>query len=65
MEFSKDIEGLVDRLDNANKQLKHAKSADERLAIGNYIYGLYEALEAIICLPLDYTEKNVLVVIKT
>ena len=59
MEFSKDIEGLVDRLDNANKQLKHAKSADERLAIGNYIYGLYEALEAIICLPLEYNEKNV------
>lgn len=59
MEFGEDIDSLVERLANATIQLKKAKSADERLALGNYIYALYEILEAIIYIPLDYTEKDV------
>lgn len=59
MEFGEDIDSLVERLANATIQLKKAKSADERLALGNYIYALYEILEAIIYIPLGYTEKDV------
>lgn len=59
MEFAEDIDELVERLANATIQLKNAKSADERLALGNYIYALYEILEAIIYIPLDYTEKDI------
>ena len=59
MEFAEDIDNLVERLANATIQLKNAKSADERVALGNYIYALYETLEAIIYLPLGYTEKDV------
>ena len=59
MEFAEDIDSLVERLANATIQLKNAKSADERVALGNYIYALYETLEAIIYLPLGYTEKDV------
>lgn len=59
MEFGEDIDSLVERLANATIQLKKAKSADERLALGNYIYALYEILEAIIYIPLDYTEKDI------
>ncbi len=59
MEFGEDIDSLVERLANATIQLKKAKSADERLALGNYMYALYEILEAIIYIPLDYTEKDV------
>ena len=59
MEFGEDIDSLVERLANATIQLKKAKSADERLALGNYIYSLYEILEAIIYIPLGYTEKDV------
>lgn len=59
MEFKQDVEELIERLGTANMQLKNAKSSDERLALGNYIYTLYEAIQAVICLPLDYSDKDV------
>ena len=59
MEFKQDVEELIERLGTANMQLKNAKSSDERLALGNYIYTLYEAIQAVICLPLDFSDKDV------
>ena len=48
MEFAEDIDDLVERLADATIQLKNAKSADERVALGNYIYTLYETLGTVV-----------------
>ena len=59
MEFAQDVETLVERLETATKQLKKAKSAEERAALGNYIYNLYESIGVIANVPMYVTEKTV------
>lgn len=59
MEIAEDIESLVERLEIATKQLKKAKSKEERAALGNYIFNIYEAIGVIAHIPIYTTEKNV------
>ena len=59
MEIAEDIESLVERLETATKQLKKAKSKEERAALGNYIFNIYEAIGVIAHIPIYTTEKNV------
>ena len=59
MEIAEDIETLIERLETATKQLKKAKSKEERAALGNYIYNIYESIGVIAYIPIYTTEKNV------
>ncbi|MBQ6498132.1 MAG: hypothetical protein IJI58_05400 [Bacilli bacterium] len=59
MQFGEDVETLVERLADATILLKKAKSADERLALGHYIWCMYDALVATIGVPLNYSDKDI------
>ena len=47
MEIKQDVVELYDRVLSAKAMLKHAKSAEERIALGNYLGNLYEAIKGV------------------
>ena len=59
MELAEDVTGLIERVERANKNLKKAKSAEERIAMANYIDNLYESIIYTTGIPLVPTEKAV------
>lgn len=59
MEIKEDIDGLLERISTASKQIKKAKSSEERIALGNYLYNMYESLVITTYLPIEVTEKAV------
>ena len=47
MEIKQDVVELYDRVLSAKAMLKHAKSAEERIALCNYLGNLYEAIKGV------------------